>query len=119
MKKIVIIASAVFLLTGMMIYACIAFFGGSHGRTAEIRVEGRLIRTVDLDNAPDETFTVDSDYGTNTVRIENGEISITEASCPDKICVKHGPLRSDFLPIICLPNKLEIILKQTRSPILR
>ncbi len=30
------------------------------------------------------------------------------AECPDKICVKHGELKSLNNPIVCLPNKIVI-----------
>lgn len=111
MKKIIIIAAVSVLLIAAGIYIYFAFFGQTDAHTAEIKLNGTVIRTVDLGTAPDETFTVEGENGYNIVCIENGEISVKEASCPDKICVKHGPLKSELLPIICLPNKLEITLK--------
>ncbi len=111
MRKKLIAAVAAALLAAAGIYAFIAFSGSSAAHTAEIRLEGRLVRVIDLDNAQDETFVVSSEYGSNTVRVLNGGISVIEASCPDKICVDHGELKSELLPIICLPNKLEITLK--------
>ena len=33
---------------------------------------------------------------------------VTDAGCPDKICVNHGELRTEMLPIVCLPNRLII-----------
>jgi hypothetical protein len=40
--------------------------------------------------------------------IEDGEICVSSAECPDKTCVKMGKLRSESLPIVCLPNHLII-----------
>ncbi len=110
-KKIIIIAALCVIIAAAAIYAHIAFFGGTDAHTAEIRSDGTLIRTIDLRTAPDEPFVVSGSGGTNTVCVKTGSISVTEASCPDKICVKHGELRSELLPIICLPNRLEITLK--------
>ena len=40
--------------------------------------------------------------------MENGEIYMESAACPDQICVEHGPLRPGGTPIVCLPNRLSI-----------
>ncbi len=112
MQKKIAIAAAVILLAAAAIYTIIVFtVHDPEKHIAEIRSDGEVIRTIDLRTAPDETFTVEADYGTNVVCIKNGQIYVSEASCPDKICVNHGPLKSEYLPIICVPNKLVIKLK--------
>lgn len=81
------------------------------GRRAEIvtiTLDGVCIRTIDLRTAPDEEFTVESDYGFNTVSIESGRLRITDADCPDKICVQSGWLTQTGLPLVCLPHRLVI-----------
>ena len=40
--------------------------------------------------------------------IKDGQVSVTEASCPDKVCVNHGPTDQTADPIVCLPNKLVV-----------
>ncbi len=56
-------------------------------------------------------LTDDGEYslngGTNTLRIENGEAYLTDATCPDHSCVKSGRVKATN-PIVCLPNKLII-----------
>ncbi len=86
------------------------YFAGKAGNahTAVITLDGAVIREIDLLTAPDETFTVESERGSNVIRVENGTIRVIEASCPDKICVNHGELVSEQLPIVCLPNRLVI-----------
>ncbi len=46
--------------------------------------------------------------GYNIVEIKAGKVSVTEASCPDKVCVNHGPTDQTADPIVCLPNKLVV-----------
>ena len=46
--------------------------------------------------------------GYNIVEIRDGKVSVTEASCPDKVCVNHGPTDQTADPIVCLPNKLVV-----------
>ena len=40
-----------------------------------------------------------------------GAICISEASCPDKICVGQGYISNSLVPITCLPHKLVIELR--------
>ena len=46
--------------------------------------------------------------GYNIVVVEDGAVRVTEASCPDKICVRHGPTDQTADPIVCLPNRLVV-----------
>ena len=73
---------------------------------AEIYVDGSLYRRVDL--AQDATFTVESEHGTNTIRVSEGRISVISADCPDQVCVASGAISGGAVPIICLPHRLEI-----------
>lgn len=79
---------------------------------AEIYVKGECVRTIDLSavKAP-ETFEVEGVIGTNTVLVEPGRICITEADCPDHVCIQMGWLSSEHpTPIVCLPNEVVIAL---------
>lgn len=42
----------------------------------------------------------------NTILIENGQVSMIYADCPDKICKKHKAIKNNNESIICLPNKV-------------
>ena len=42
--------------------------------------------------------------------VEKGQISMLEADCPDKVCVKQGAISDGARPIICLPNNVLIKL---------
>lgn len=44
----------------------------------------------------------------NTIVIENGEVSMENASCPDQICVHHKKISKNAEMIICLPNEVYI-----------
>lgn len=73
---------------------------------AEIYVGGELYRTVDLQE--DTEFIVQSEYGSNTVKVASGKISVIAADCPDKVCIRSGGIAGGAVPIICLPHRLEI-----------
>ena len=44
----------------------------------------------------------------NTVTVNDGEVYISFAECPDKVCFKHAPINKSGETIICLPNKVII-----------
>ena len=81
-------------------------------KTAEIIQNGEVIRTVDLQNVPEpyEFEVISPNGGYNTVRVEYGKIGIVHASCPDQICVKQGFIANGVLPVVCLPNRLSVVI---------
>ena len=66
--------------------------------------DGQVTMVLDLDQNQTLTFT-GKNGGTNTVQIQDGKIAVTQASCPDHICMSMGPKNSGA-PIACLPNGL-------------
>ena len=48
------------------------------------------------------------DLGTNIVKIENGKVSVESATCPDKVCVHHSPIKNKGDAIICVPNGIVV-----------
>ncbi|MGN1347015.1 MAG: NusG domain II-containing protein [Eubacteriales bacterium] len=82
--------------------------------TAEIFLDGELIRTIDLSAVREPySFTVEGANGSNTVSVEPGRICVSEADCPDRICVQQGWQSAGETPIVCLPHRLVIQLVPT------
>ena len=46
--------------------------------------------------------------GTNTITVENGTVRMTEAACPDHLCVHQGKISGAGQVITCLPNRLTV-----------
>ena len=78
------------------------------GQMVKITSDGRLIELIDLEKSEDKIFTIENELGKNTIKIQDGKISIVESDCPDKICISMGELKSELMPIVCLPHKLII-----------
>ena len=75
----------------------------------EIVQDNHVLYTLDLSSEKDRSFSIEyPDGGWNEITIKDGQISVTDADCPDKTCVKTGVLRSETIPIVCLPHKLII-----------
>ncbi len=44
--------------------------------------------------------------GTNHLVIEDGHADVTDATCPDKVCVHQKQIDKNGESIVCLPNKV-------------
>lgn len=91
------------LLLAGILYA--VFNGGAHdGAWAVVRVNGEEQARYPLG----QNGVYEINGGTNILVIESGSCSISEADCPDKLCVKQGRIHLDGQCIVCLPNKLTV-----------
>ena len=81
------LAAAVTLLLAAAVF--LAFLPRETGEipTAQIYLDGVLIREVHLDDT--QEFTVTGDY-TNTVTVRDGKIAVTASDCPGGDCVHSG-----------------------------
>ena len=77
-----------------------------HEQTVNVIQNGKILYTINLETAENQNIEVEYQGRKNIIRIENHEIFMSEADCPDHTCIKTGKL-SDY-PIVCLPNKLVI-----------
>lgn len=78
----------------------------------EIKVEGKLVKRVHLDTVTGtQQIPIQNKYGKNIIQIKDGSVSIIDADCPDKICVKDGSIHKPGQVLVCLPHKLIIEIK--------
>ena len=103
--KIAYIAFA--LILAAAIVGTVITFTAPTSQTIEIISDGEVLYTIDLSHTSDKTLRIDCGDGYNTVEIIGGKIHVSEADCPDKICVNMGFLQGG-VPIVCLPHKLVI-----------
>ena len=96
--------------------AMVIRFAGRETGTAKIWLEGELICTIDLETVDEPySFKVEGDACTNLVEVEQGRIRVSEAGCPDQVCVKQGWIADSTAPIVCLPNGLVIEIVGSES----
>ena len=87
----------------------------STNKTACIYVNGEIYKKINLDDVK-ESYTIELDNGSgghNTVLVEHDGISMQDADCPDKICVKTGKIKNSFSSAVCLPNRVTLRLEDT------
>jgi hypothetical protein len=60
------------------------------------------------DDFKDEIEIESANGGYNTLHIEDGQIWVHDASCPDKVCITQGRISENGEMIVCLPNQMLI-----------
>ena len=77
------------------------------GAQAVVTVDGREIGRYPLRKSG--TFSLNG--GTNILVVENGEAWVSEAACPDKVCMGMGKISRNGEFIACLPNRLLVVVE--------
>lgn len=71
-----------------------------------------VVVRVDRTEVARYSLTQDGEYplngGTNILCIRDGQAFLTDADCPDHLCVKQGKVNKTGQVITCLPNKLTV-----------
>ncbi len=76
---------------------------------ARITLDGELLEEIRLDQVEKAySFVVEDEFGSNTILVEPGRIRVSQADCPDQVCVNQGFISDGTVPIVCLPHKLII-----------
>ncbi len=80
------------------------------GNEAAVTVDGQLVLTVPLSR--EATVTVGENRGfRNVVEVSGGRVRVTDADCPDRLCVRQGWIRYSGESIVCLPHKLVVTVR--------
>lgn len=79
----------------------------TEGAKVVVTIDGREYGVYPLNEDMSETIEL-KDGTSNTLVIKDGYADITQATCPDQICVNHIHIHYDGETIVCLPNKLVI-----------
>ena len=94
------------ILISCVSLACLLIFR-QDGKTVSVEINGEVVGEYSLDT--------DGEYplngGTNILIIENGEAYMRSADCPDRTCVRTGRVCYAGESIVCLPNRVAIVVK--------
>lgn len=101
----------------ILIIAAVGFFINHTVRRkpaaiVEISVDGKVTETYPLDEDND-VILHGYGSGTNHLIIRDGCAWISEATCPDKVCIHQGKIQENGQMLVCLPNRLIV---QITSP---
>ena len=79
------------------------------GDRVQITVNGTITNSFPLDT--DTTYTIKTaDGGINILEVKDSSAQITEADCPDKLCVHQKAISHQGENLICLPHKVAVTI---------
>ena len=104
-----ILVVALLLLAGALYLTLNA--NRQEGGVVVVRVNG--VETERHSLAVDGTFPLNG--GTNILVIRDGQAWLSEADCPDLLCVKQGKIHYTGQVITCLPNRLTVTVEGGES----
>ncbi len=107
-----------YLLAGCLLIALSSFFlykvyYHEDGGTVVVTVDGTVCRTLPLDEDTSFAIPASDDKNANVLTIRDGFVSMTEAYCPDKLCMHQKKINKKGETIICLPRKIVISIDST------
>ena len=79
------------------------------GSGVTVKVDDKIFGEYSL--SENREVEIKSENGINYLVIEDGNVYMRDASCPDGICVEHRPVHREGESIVCLPNKVVILVK--------
>ena len=103
MKKRDIILIASILAVAIALFLIVELTK-EEGAGVTVKVDG--IKVAEYSLSADGTYPLNG--GTNILVIENGKAYLSDANCPDKLCVHQGKISMTGETITCLPNKLTV-----------
>ena len=101
--------AALLVLAGVLYLAL--NLGRREGGVAVVRVNGVEVERHAL--AVDGSFSLNG--GSNILVIQDGQAWLSEANCPDLLCVKMGKIHYTGQVITCLPNRLTVTVEGGES----
>ena len=111
------------ILIGVILVLALVSFGGIYLYSAPNTGNGEAV--VYLDGAEQGRYRLDQELSLeipagqgnyNVLEIKDGKADITEASCPDKICVNHRPVKNPGERLVCLPNRVVVEIEKDKEP---
>lgn len=106
------------LLTVLLTVSLAAFFlfrnASTPGTTVTVTIDGEVFGSWPL--SEDRQILIPGILGTNQLKIMDGCAFISDADCPDLICLHHSPISYSGERIVCLPNRVIVLIDKTEHP---
>lgn len=105
------LAIVALLLIGLLFF--FSFSKGKSGDYVVITVNQTEFGTYPL--SKDDVIQIDTGDALNVLTVQDGEAKMTEADCPDKLCVHQKAISHDRETIVCLPHKVVVTVKSSED----
>ncbi len=106
-KKNDIYLAAAVLAAAFLLWMMQRFVFSAKGEQITVVQDGEVVGTYLLTEENTLTF-IDGAGGKNVLVIRDGEAYMSEADCPDKLCMRQKAIAKKGESIICLPHRLAV-----------
>lgn len=113
MKKKEIIIGLLVLLCAVIGLLALKLTSRTDADQVTVMLDGEVYGTYSLKE--NQEITVDEDEFYNVICIEDGEVHMEDANCPDRYCVEQGAIKGTHQSIVCLPHKLVVEVTKLTS----
>ncbi|MFO7881724.1 MAG: NusG domain II-containing protein [Kosmotogaceae bacterium] len=93
-------------IVGLVVFITIIPFNYDSNNTAFVYIGNEMSFKIDL--TEDGTYSV---LESVVVEVKDKRIRIKKSNCPQQLCVKMGWISSPGVPIVCIPNKVMVVIK--------
>lgn len=83
------------------------------GSRAEVTVDGRKAARLSLEG-PRREIAVPTSLGPMRILYGDGDVRVSEAPCPNRLCLKSGPASRSGASIVCVPCRVRITVSGGR-----
>lgn len=84
-------------------------FPKREGNRVLVEVDGKQYQSYLLKE--NGNYRIETPWGYNILTIVDGMADITEADCPDEICVRERKISKEGETLVCLPHKLVVTVQ--------
>ena len=106
-KKDVLLLCAILALALVIFFVLFLIYRGS-GEVVVVKVGGEEYARLPLNK--DTELIIEGVGGTNLLVVKDGKAFISEASCPDRVCVHMG-YASEIKTVVCMPNEVTVSIE--------
>lgn len=95
------------LLVGVLAASLLlALWKAEQGSCAEVTVNGAVVAVLPL--SEDAVYPIEAEGHCLTVRVEQGEAFVTDATCPDKVCENTGRIHTKGASVVCAAARVSV-----------
>lgn len=103
MKKKEFVILAVVMVSALLAMTFLHFERNTKGTYVEVMIDNEVVKQYSLKTNGVYKITGYED-GYNVLHIQDGVAYISEATCPDKLCVEQKSISNEGEMLVCLPN---------------
>lgn len=100
------------IVAALLLYILLPLFQKRGGQVL-VTVDGKQVAAYSLKETIDTD--INTPWGDNHLKLEEGVASITNADCKDKLCVHQRAISRKGETIVCLPHRLVISIEGTEE----